>query len=975
MYSFERHGDALTLRPEGTAGAARAYVEHNVHAQGAGHALVLPRPDVPRRAAAEGRYRQFYQAGCEVFGDPGPACDAEMIDMLVGFLRELGIPRRRRSHVNSLGGAGTRARYRDALVALLRRRSATAQRRLAAAPRTKPAPHPRLQGPARRRRRGRAVDPRRARRRRPRALRRPAAATSTRSARRTSSTRTLVRGLDYYTRTLFEIRADGAELGAQNALGGGGRYDGMVEELGGPEVPGDRLRPRPRAAAPRDADPPTRTGDQMAASSRPSASRHGGGARLARELRGSASQPRSTAAAARSRACCGAPTRVGAHLCVDPRRRRARAGRGAGEGPRRATTQEELPLEADVARDPRRSRRIVGAPVRGGDERESDALARCSRHASSALSRLCLVAARARARAAEAGQAPAGSSSRPARALRSKPAPQGSRPRRRTPLRAPSDDAHAPRTQEPSLPPNPLEIPPEVREAHRHRRRRGRETGRGRARSSATSTAPTTREERRLQLQDRSSRSGSSASSRTIAHRSSAGSTTTGAAPSTTPTSSSRSSGTCATTRRTPRSSARSCTASASPSGAARARQLARAAVLRGQRRDGGGYLHIPPLLTFTQHTDDGGLQHRRAAVLQVEGRPVLRPAHRRRHRSAASRRSTSTARTSAASTSSSRRCSTTTATASSATRSFNLWGPLLWEHSRESDVFNIMPLFWHNWGKNEDHITRLSALPLRLRGQRSNLLVTPLFLTARGEKGEITFVTWGYARYRGRTELDMVTPLYWHYRDPDIGLDAHAALPVLLPVARRPRGDDTGVFPFYGHFKKPATSARRTWITPFFRHTHDLDGLGDEHLPVPLLGREQRDARTLVVAPFFWDFASPHSRTTVRLPAASGASPTTTRLAARRATPTITRRRCGGGTRLGVPLLPGLLVRRVARRALVERALRPRRLHARGPMTKVRALWVPIPLSSDPPRWTLGEGQEERNRKAGRREGSWFFF
>lgn len=236
MYSFEKHGEGLTLRPEGTAGVVRAFVEHAAHARHPVSRWFYLGPMFRAERPQKGRYRQFWQAGCEVFGDPGPAVDAEMIDMLVGLFRELGIESID-VHLNSLGGQGTRARYREALVAhLLPKKgslSEDSQRRLESNPlRILDSKDPRdieaSQGApsilellddadrahfdALRRHLDKLgtpyqVDPR------------------------------LVRGLDYYTRTLFEIRSESGELGSQNALGGGGRYDNLVRTLGGPDTP------------------------------------------------------------------------------------------------------------------------------------------------------------------------------------------------------------------------------------------------------------------------------------------------------------------------------------------------------------------------------------------------------------------------------------------------------------------------------------------------------------------------------------------------------------------------------------------------------------------------------------------------------------------------------------------------------------------------------------------------------------------
>jgi len=236
MYSFERHGDLLTVRPEGTAGAARAYVEHKVHAKEPVSRWYYLGPMFRGERPAKGRYRQFYQAGCEVYGDPGPLADAEMIDMVASLLAKLGIPDIE-VRVNSLGASGTRERYRAALLQhftpMRDKLSEDSQRRLEKNPL-------RILD---------SKDPRD----------REAAATApsilelldeTDSAHfagvkghldalgvRYVVDPTLVRGLDYYTRTLFELRTTTGDLGSQNTLVGGGRYDNMIEGLGGPSVP------------------------------------------------------------------------------------------------------------------------------------------------------------------------------------------------------------------------------------------------------------------------------------------------------------------------------------------------------------------------------------------------------------------------------------------------------------------------------------------------------------------------------------------------------------------------------------------------------------------------------------------------------------------------------------------------------------------------------------------------------------------
>lgn len=236
MYSFQRHGDELTVRPEGTAGLARAFVEHSIHTKEPVTRWYYLGPMFRGERPAKGRYRQFYQAGCELYGDPGPFCDAEMIEMLVSWLAKMGI-RDLAIHVNSLGAGGTRERYRDALVAhftpLKHKLGEDSQRRLDKNPlRILDSKDPRDKEAA---------------------AGAPSILDLLDDADRVHWNGvlahldalgvpyvidpTLVRGLDYYTRTMFELRATSSDLGAQNTLIGGGRYDNMIESLGGPKVP------------------------------------------------------------------------------------------------------------------------------------------------------------------------------------------------------------------------------------------------------------------------------------------------------------------------------------------------------------------------------------------------------------------------------------------------------------------------------------------------------------------------------------------------------------------------------------------------------------------------------------------------------------------------------------------------------------------------------------------------------------------
>ena len=236
MYSFEHRGEPLTLRPEGTASAARAYVEHAVHAKEAVTKWWYSGPMFRAERPQRGRYRQFYQLGAEVFGDEGPGCDAEIITLLARMFTNLEIPGVR-VLVNSIGGPGARARYREALVAYLTPRAASlspeSQRRLATNPlrildskdhgdraivRDAPTIHDSLEAGDLAHFDG---------------LRKYLEALGTPY---TVEAR-LVRGLDYYTRTLFEITGADDKLGAGNTLVGGGRYDALVADLGGPQTP------------------------------------------------------------------------------------------------------------------------------------------------------------------------------------------------------------------------------------------------------------------------------------------------------------------------------------------------------------------------------------------------------------------------------------------------------------------------------------------------------------------------------------------------------------------------------------------------------------------------------------------------------------------------------------------------------------------------------------------------------------------
>ena len=288
-----------------------------------------------------------------------------------------------------------------------------------------------------------------------------------------------------------------------------------------------------------------------------------------------------------------------------------------------------------------------------------------------------------------------------------------------------------------------------------------------------------------------------------------------------------------------------------------------------GASSDGSGYFHAPPLLTFTQHNAKGGLNIAAAGPCTASGRAA--PPSGRIPGGApptpwtsACPPSTSTARARPTSTRSSPRSSTYFAHRYDEVgdKSTNLWGPVLLQHSPDKEVVDVLPLFYRSWGKNESHTTLFPFFHYGYKGN-SSLLVTPLFLTAKGEDYNVT-ASWVYAKYRGRTELDMYTPLYWQYRDPDIGLDRKMFFPFYYE-STSPRSKDQVVFPFYARFQRTGISDQ-IWVTPLFRHVGEVTGWETDLFPILFFGRKNETTHS-VIAPIFWDIASAHSRTTIAAP------------------------------------------------------------------------------------------------------------
>ena len=230
MYTFiDRDGSSLTLRPENTASVIRAYIEHRLDQQPGLQKLFYMGPMFRRERPQKGRYRQFYQIGAETIGSDSPAIDAEVIEMVVDILRELRIEGFELL-INSVGSKASRARYNEALRAELKevapRMCEDCQRRAETNPLRVldckvPQDQPIIEAlPS-------ILDYLDADDREH--FRRVRELLDDRSIPYAVKPR-LVRGLDYYARTTFEVTHGG--LGAQNAILGGGRYDGLAESLG-----------------------------------------------------------------------------------------------------------------------------------------------------------------------------------------------------------------------------------------------------------------------------------------------------------------------------------------------------------------------------------------------------------------------------------------------------------------------------------------------------------------------------------------------------------------------------------------------------------------------------------------------------------------------------------------------------------------------------------------------------------------------
>ncbi len=235
MYTFDdRNGDSLTLRPEGTAGCVRSCIQNSMINRDE-QRLWYMGPMFRHERPQKGRYRQFHQCGVEVFGLNGPDVDAELIMMTARLWRELGIDKHVRLELNSIGSQEDRADYRTALVAFLEQHidvlDEDCKRRMHTNPlRVLDTKNPDIQailGDA----------PRLSEYLGEESKAHFAGLCELLDAAGIEYTvnERLVRGLDYYNRTVFEWITE--SLGAQGTVCGGGRYDGLVEQLGGKPTP------------------------------------------------------------------------------------------------------------------------------------------------------------------------------------------------------------------------------------------------------------------------------------------------------------------------------------------------------------------------------------------------------------------------------------------------------------------------------------------------------------------------------------------------------------------------------------------------------------------------------------------------------------------------------------------------------------------------------------------------------------------
>ncbi len=235
MYTFrDRSGDFITLRPEATASICRSYIQHKLYTKEPVQKFYTIGPMFRRERPQKGRYRQFYQINAEIFGVDSPLADVELIFLLITLFSRLSVPDVE-AHINSLGCPECRLEFKTALTDFL---TSSTKNLCSDCVRRKDRNPLRVldcKVPTCRNEMAEA----------PSILDNLCSACSQdfETVKKTLESlnipfivdKRLVRGLDYYNRTTFEIQT--GSLGAQNAVAGGGRYDGLVKALGGPDMP------------------------------------------------------------------------------------------------------------------------------------------------------------------------------------------------------------------------------------------------------------------------------------------------------------------------------------------------------------------------------------------------------------------------------------------------------------------------------------------------------------------------------------------------------------------------------------------------------------------------------------------------------------------------------------------------------------------------------------------------------------------
>ena len=236
MYTFnDNSGRSLTLKPEGTAGAVRAYIQHGMKEWPQPVELYYIEPHFRYDRPQKGRYRMFWQIGAEIIGESDPALDVQCIFLAYKMFKDLGIDKKISLQINNIGSQKSREKYREALVNYYSGKERSlcedCQRRLHTNPLRL------LDCKVEDCRILAAMAPKFADYRTPedQEFHTQVKEFLDELGIKYTENPQLVRGLDYYTQTVFEFWD--SEVGAQNAVGGGGRYDGLVELMGGPETP------------------------------------------------------------------------------------------------------------------------------------------------------------------------------------------------------------------------------------------------------------------------------------------------------------------------------------------------------------------------------------------------------------------------------------------------------------------------------------------------------------------------------------------------------------------------------------------------------------------------------------------------------------------------------------------------------------------------------------------------------------------